>query len=160
MAFLTEGYQTLIAFSQLPNVPFRERTVTPPQLDAAGLIDVTTMRSQILRQKQPKKLLDTSTMSCEIQWDPVVYSTVGDVTKRVLGKVGGSQIEFPDGSQISFYGWIASFKPAALKEGEFASATIDVVCSHQDANGVLQTITYTKPADVINHLPGWANVPG
>lgn len=159
MGLLTDGYQCLIEFTQLPDVPFREKTVTPPQLDSAGVIDITTMRTQLLREKKPKKLLDTGTMSCEIQWDPVIYDTIGNIATRVLGKNGLIRIEFPDGAMINFFGWVASFKPGALKEGEFAGATIDVQCSHRDENDVFRPIAYFKPGDFVD-LAGWANIPG
>ena len=137
MALITDGYQTLIYFNVVgdPQALFREKTVTPPALDSNGVLDTTTMRNLRFRSFQPKRLLGVpAPMTCEVQFDPVIFNTFGGIV-LLLNRVDFIVIQFPDATQIVFYGWIGKFAVKTMKEGEFASADIDVHNSFQDAAG-------------------------
>ncbi len=150
MAFLTDGYQSVIHFNIFTvngiadGAFFREKTVKPPDLDGNGMLDTTTMRNVTFRSYQPKKLLGMSgAMTCAVQYDPGIYNALVGIV--FLNKVDFIHIRFPDDSQIKFFGWIGKFDPKALKEGEFAEADIEVYVSHQDKFGVNQPIQYFLP---------------
>lgn len=140
MAFLTDGYQTLISFSIAITVNFKEKDVMPPGLDGNGEIDTTTMRNSRWRTKQPKHLVTADDMKVTVQYDPIIYQTV---VNTLLNQNGTIIVSFPDGSTLEFWGWVDKFIPAALKEGEFPLADITIHPSNQDDSGNEQAPIYT-----------------
>jgi hypothetical protein len=162
MAFIKDGYQSLIYFNALAALGdpahgfFRERTVTPPALDSNGVLDTTTMRNLVFRSYQPKRLLGVpAPFSAEVDYDPAIF---GIGPTLYLNIVDWVVIQFPDGSQLRFYGWIGKFAAKALKEGEMSWADIDVHNSFQDAFGVNQPLLWrVGPNGFVNF--GAANAP-
>ena len=61
MAFIENGYQTLISFNTSPGLSalIKEKEVQPPELEV-GDIDTTTMRSEIFRTKIQKSLISVN----------------------------------------------------------------------------------------------------
>jgi len=132
MAFLTDGYQTLISFSAFPVfVPqsVKEKEVQPPDLDGMGEIDTTTMRNLRFRTKQPKHLITLGDVKLRVQYDPQAYSEIVD---NILNTNAQWTITFPDASTLTFYAWLDKFVPDSLKEGEFPLADIIIHCSNSD----------------------------
>lgn len=130
MSFLNDGHSTIISFSEAPNVLFREKEVTPPGAEGGGENDTTTMRNTTWRTKQPKKLKSLTPMSSTVSYDPAVYDTIDAIT-QVNQEV---TVTFPDGSQLTFWGWLDSFTPGAAVEGEQPTADINVIPGNQDNN--------------------------
>lgn len=131
MAYIDDGFATLVSFSLSPTVKFREKTVTPPGITVGGSVDTTTMRNTAWRTKAPKKLKELSDMSLTASYDPAVYNDI-------VAMVGVNQsitVTFPDGQSLTFYGWLDSFTPSEISEGEQATADITVVCGNQDTDG-------------------------
>jgi hypothetical protein len=131
MAYIDDGFATLVSFSLSPTVKFREKTVTPPGITVGGSVDTTTMRNTAWRTKAPKKLKELSDMSLTASYDPAVYDDI-------VAMVGVNQsitVTFPDGQSLTFYGWLDSFTPSEISEGEQATADITVVCGNQDTDG-------------------------
>ena len=128
---LGDGYQSLIAFAADADVSLWEKTVTPPGITVGGSVDTTTMRNTAWRTKAPKKLKELSDMSLTASYDPAVYNDI-------VAMVGVNQsitVTFPDGQSLTFYGWLDSFTPSEISEGEQATADITVVCGNQDTDG-------------------------
>jgi len=140
MAYLTDGYQTLISFALAPSVNFKEKEVTPPGLDGGGEIDTTTMRNTAWRTKQPKHLVTADDIVLQAQYDPVCYNTI---LTDLLNQNGQIEVIFPDGQIITIWGWVDKFKPAALKEGEFPLAEVVIHPSNQDNTGTEQAPVIT-----------------
>lgn len=135
MAYLTDGWQTLISFSLAPSVLFRAKEVQPPDLDAGGEVDTTVMANNRWRTKQPKHLVTLGDTTLVAQYDPQCYT---DVVTTLLGKNGQITITFPDGRTITFWGWVDKFTPSNLKEGEFPTAEVKIHSSNQDNSGTEQ----------------------
>lgn len=120
MAFLTNGFQTLIGHSLAPGVLLREREVQPPEIEV-GAIDTTTMRNEYWRTQAPKFLITPGDITVQGQYDPILpYGTT--TFTGLLGLVGNITIRFPDLSAIVFPGWLDKITPASLKEEEFPLA--------------------------------------
>lgn len=130
MAFINDGHSTIINFSLAPIVKFKEKEVTPPGADGGGENDITTMRNLAWRTKQSKKLLTLTEMSATVSYDPEVYDTIVSITleNQLIDVI------FPDGSKITFWGWLDKFVPGAAVEGEQPTADIAVIPSNQDDN--------------------------
>jgi hypothetical protein len=132
MAFLSDGYQTLISMSAAPNTNFREKEVQPPGLDGGGMIDTTTMRNTRFRTRQPKHLVTADDITLHVQYDPDAYNTV----LAIIQEVQTLTVTFPDGKQLNIDGFLDTFKPVSHREGEFPTAEMKFVMTNQTAEGV------------------------
>lgn len=128
---LTDGFKTTINLTGA-GVTFYEKEVTPPDIDAGGPNDTTTMRTTTWRTKQPKKLKTLGAMSLKVSYDVAFYST----TVAQIGVNQAIVITFPDAHTLTFWGWLDKFKPDAIKEGEQPTAEIAIECSNQNNSGV------------------------
>jgi len=145
MAYLTDGHQTLVTFYALGTgvvLKLKEQSVTPPGIAAGGENDTTTMRNETWRTKQPKKLKTLTNSSCSFQYDPAIY----DQILSIIGENGLIKVEFPDESQIEFYGWLDDFTPGACEEGSMPTATGTIICSNQNDAGDEVASVYTAAA--------------
>lgn len=132
MAFLDDGYQTLISFANDTDVQLREKEVTPPGIAAGGEIDVTTMQNTTWRTRAPKALKTLTNVSLSVAYDPALYD-------EIVAMAGSNQlitITFPDAQTLAFWGWIDEFTPNANVEGEQPTADITIIPSNQNDSGV------------------------
>lgn len=140
---LDDGYATIITFANIPNVKLYEKEITPPGMTAGGVIDTTTMRNQTWRTMAPRNLKSLTPVTAV-----VAYAT--SAIPDVMGQVGINQevtITFPDGSSITFWGWIESFTPAAMSEGAQPTATINITPGNIDDTGAEVAPEYNAPAE-------------
>ena len=128
---IDDGFKTLISFANGPTLEFYEKEVTPPGIDGGGPIDTTTMRNDEWRTMSPKQLKTLTEMS-------VVVAYATDLYQDIRAQINDNQIitiVFPDNSELQFWGWLNSFTPGALVEGEQPTATLSVHPSnHNDGN--------------------------
>lgn len=128
---LDDGYQTLVSFAADTDVLFYEKTVTPPGVDGGGEVDTTTMLNTDWRTKNPKALATLAPASMTVAYDPECYpEIVALVNVNTLVTV-----TFPDGDTLAFWGWLNTFTPGELAEGEQPTADIEIIPSNQDAAG-------------------------
>lgn len=131
MSRIDDGHQTLISFSENANVKLWEKEVTPPGIQAGGPTDTTTMRNETWRTFSPKHLKTLSPCSFTAAYDTAFYV-------QALAMIGNNQlitIEFADGSQLQFWGWLDEFTPNAVAEGEQPTAECTIQPSNQNASG-------------------------
>lgn len=129
MGRMDDGFSTLIS---LGGTDFWEKSVTPPGLSAGGEIDTTTMRNTTWRTRNPKSLVTMTPMSATCAYDPEGYETI-------LAQLGVNQeivVTFPDGSTLTFWGWLDEFTPGESVEGEQPTADVTFIPSNQNASGV------------------------
>lgn len=134
MGILNDGHSTIISFSADSSVSMKEKEVTPPGIDGGGANDTTTMRNTTYRTRQPKELVTLDEMSAMVAYDPDVYT-------EILAMINVNQqitVTFPDASTLRFWGWINTFKPGRLVEGEQPTAELGIIPSNQDNSGVEQ----------------------
>lgn len=132
MARIDDGFATLITFSENSAVSFYEKTVTPPGVEGGGEVDTTTMRNTAWRTRSPKKLKTLSNGSITVAYDVAVFD-------EIVAMVNVNQlitVTFPDGETLSFWGWLDSFKPGEIQEGEQPTAEIEIIPSNQNSSGV------------------------
>lgn len=135
MTLMKDGYQTLIEFSAADSGFYlrgEEQTLTPAGLDGGGPIDTTTMRNSALRTMQPKQLITTTPASIDVLWDPALYADV-------YAMVNTNQqltFTFPDGSTAIFWGFINTFSPQQIQEGQPALCTIGFQPTNENNSGV------------------------
>lgn len=125
---IDDGHSTKIAFSRNPDINFWEKTVTPPGIDGGDAIDTTTMHNVTWRTFSPRKLKTLTEMKTEVQYDPIAYDELRDL----INVEDSITVTFPDGSTLSFFGYLKSFEPGELSEGEPPMATITIQPTNQD----------------------------
>lgn len=133
--FLVDGFSTVVTFSGLPGIFLREREVTPPELDAGGEIDTSTMLNSRMRTRAAKSLATLGKVTMMCQYDPFVYSQLA----TWLGVVQVITVVFPDGFEMSFPGWVDKFTPPSHKEGDFPLATVEIIPSNTNQTPVSAT---------------------
>jgi hypothetical protein len=143
---LDDGFPTYITFANIPTVKLYEKEVTPPGMTANGPIDTTTMRNTAWRTMAPKQLKTMPQISAT-----VAYAT--DAIEVLYGQIGVNQpvtVTFPDGSSVSFWGWIEEFTPGANTEGEQPTASLTVQPSLRNADGTEVAPAYYGPDETSN----------
>lgn len=132
MARLTDGHPTRIYFDLAPTIKLWEKAVTPPGIDGGGENDTTVMDNSRWRTRQPKHLITLTEMTATCAYDPEIYDSI-------LSIINVNQlitVEFPDGSTLTFYGWLNSFTPSEnTTEGEQPTAEVSIIPSNQDDDG-------------------------
>lgn len=126
---LGDGFSTKIAFARDPDVSFWEKTVGPPGIDGGEAIDQTTMHNVAWRTKSARTLKTLTDSSLTVAYDPNVYNNIID---NLINMAGSITVHFPDGSKLDFYGYLQSFEPDDLTEGEQPTATITIVVTNFD----------------------------
>ena len=143
MTRIDDGHPTLISFagegSGLVGVQMWEKEVTPPGIEGGGANDTTTMRNATWRTKAPKQLISLTDAGITIAYDPSLYDemvAMVNVNQEIV-------VTFPDSSSLTFWGWIDTFTPNAIVEGEQPTADVTVIPSNQNAAGVETAPSYS-----------------
>lgn len=134
MSRIDDGHSTRISFSASASAAtdLFEKSVTPPSVEGGGENDTTTMLNSVYRTKSPKSLITLGDAQAEVAYDPAVYN-------EIVGMINVNQqitITFPDAHTLVFWGWIDSFSPNPIVEGQQATAAIVIKCSNQNDSGV------------------------
>lgn len=131
---LDDGYSTKLAFARDPTICFWEKTVKPPGVDGGDAIDTTTMHNTTYRTMAARALITLTESSLTVAYDPNVYNTI---ITNLLNQEGAITVHFPDGSKLSFFGYLRTFEPNDCAEGEQPTATINITPTNYDpVNGV------------------------
>lgn len=133
-----DGQSTTISVG---SATLQEVSISPPSISSGGEIDVTTMSNTAWRTKAPKKLHELGEVSFSALYDPAQIGTH-------LTSVGTNQaitITFADATTLVFYGWVDSFSPSEISEGEAPTADVTIIVSNQNGAG-LAGGTETAPA--------------
>lgn len=144
MSTLLDGFSTTLTFSADASsaVVLAEKEVTPPPL-ALGEIDQTTMRNVHWRTKSAKALVDVGVATFVAAYETHAYKNI----VNMLGTIQVITVHFPDTSTLAFEGWIDSFKPNRLVEGQQPTAEVTIVAGNQATKGG-STTAPTYPAEV------------
>lgn len=143
MAFINDGFSTTITIAGtiIPTVFLvKEKTVTPPGLSGGGGIDTTTMRNSAVRTKAPKSLFSLDNLELSVSYDPLAYNLV---ISTLINSNRTFTVDFPDGSILTFLGFLDEFKPQTHTEGEQPLANIVIIpslCSTPSAAFITETL--------------------
>lgn len=132
---LRDGYSTKIAFEQTGSIPaldpelyMWEKTVKPPGLDAGDAIDITTMHNIDWRTFSPRALITMTDCNFVAAYDPEIYNAI----LNIINIPGNITVHFPDGSRLSFFGFLRTFEVADHAEGSFPEANCSITCTNFD----------------------------
>lgn len=127
---LDDGFSTLIAFADDPDVSFWEKTVQPPGVDGGDAIETTTMHNSTWRTMAARQLKTLTEVAVTAAWDPLVY----DQIVALVNVEGLITVHFPDTSTLDFYGFLKDFVPGDNVEGEQPEADITIIPTNWNPN--------------------------
>jgi len=105
----------------------QEVSITPPSIASGGEINVTTHRNGTWRTKSPKILKEFGECSFSAVYDPAqVGSHLINVGVNLL-----ITLTFADTTTLAFYGYVDSFSPGEITEGELPTADVTIVVTNQ-----------------------------
>ncbi|GIW60121.1 MAG: hypothetical protein KatS3mg087_1187 [Patescibacteria group bacterium] len=136
---LSDGFSTKIAFAADPDVTFWEISVTPPGWDGGDKIDDTTMFNTAYRTFAPRKLIEGTDISAVVAYDPKVINEI----LALINVNGWITVHFPNGDTLDFVGYLKSFVPSELSEGERPTADITIVVTNRLDTGVETAPVFT-----------------
>lgn len=132
MAYLDDGFSTIVTFAGASTIKLKEVSVKPPGVDGGGGKDTSTMRNTAIKTMAPGKLKKITDGSMKAAYDPAVFQTI-------LSRVNVNDqitITWPDASTLVFWGWIDSFEPTELVENGRPVADVKFVASNVNSSGV------------------------
>lgn len=127
-AWLGDGFRTLIAPAYDPDVSFWEKTVKPPGVDGGDKVDTTTMHNLTYRTGASRALATLTASQMKAAYDPAVYTQIIALVNRETSWT----VRFPDNSTLDFYGFLRSFEPDELVEGQQPEASILIEPTNYD----------------------------
>lgn len=125
---LDNGHSTTIAFGLDTNIEFWEVETEAPAINGGDPIDTTTMHNATWRTKAPRTLKDLEPFTVVVAYDPNIYNSI----LVLINETEEVTIHFPDTSSLDFFGYIQSFDPDPLVEGEQPRATVTIVPTNYD----------------------------
>jgi hypothetical protein len=120
-----------------------EKKVKPVGISGGGENDTTTMRNLIWRTRQAKKLKTLTDMTVTVSYDPKVYADNGALLFYALNINQQIIIWWPDGSKLTFWGFLDEFMPGEIVEGAQPEAELKIIATNQNNAGVEQYPIYT-----------------
>lgn len=137
MSVKKDGYGARITL-QTSGITFNEKSVTPAGVDGQDPVDVTTNAKTTYREKYPRALKELTNGSGTVAYDPAQTAAITAAVnvKQVI------RVDFLEGDCCSFYGFLKSFQPGELGDGEQPTAEIELVPCGVNAAGTEEGINY------------------
>lgn len=125
---LTDGYSTTIALENLTTISFWETDVAPPPIDGGEPIDLTTHHNATYRTFASRSLKTLEPFDVTAGYDPNVYSQV----LAQINIVQSITVTLPDGSTLTFWGFLRRMVKAGLVEGTMPTLVVTFVPTNRD----------------------------
>lgn len=122
-----DGYQSLIAFAADPDLDFWEEAVGAPGVDGGDPIPTSTMHNTALRTFAPRSLKTMTPFQVQGRF----ASGTIDQIDALINQNGWITINWPDGTEYSFVGYLKSFQPGQAQEGSPLQGVIEVIPTNQ-----------------------------
>lgn len=125
---LDDGHATLVTFAADPDVSFWEKQVKPPGVDGGDPVNTSTMHNVTYSTTAPRTLKTLTAGATTVAYDPAVLTQI----VALINVRTTITLTFPDGSTWAFYGFLKSFEPNELQEGNQPEATVNYVPTNYD----------------------------
>jgi hypothetical protein len=126
---LDDGFSTTYEFSENPAIILWEISATPPGWSGGGPIATDTMRNTSLRTRIPKQLKTQTDSTLTVAY---AVSTLEDIVD-MINVNQEITITFPGGNgTMTFWGYIDSFQPGEMMEGNRCTATMTIIPTNQN----------------------------
>jgi hypothetical protein len=118
-------------------ISFEEQSVTPPGINGGDGID-NTHHGLSIRRKSPRSTKEVTPSSATVLYNPSQRSVIN----AAINLLQPISIDYQDGDQDTFYGWLKEFSPGANTEGEQPTAEIVIEAAGTNAAGAEEGVTY------------------
>lgn len=125
---MKDGYRALITLSNNTTIQLWEKQVQPPGFDGGDAIEQTTMHNDDYRTFAPRSLITLTEFSVTAAYDPGVLTAISQQVNREQTIT----ITFTDGSTWACFGFMKSFTPQQMSEGEQPEAEITIQPTNWD----------------------------
>jgi len=140
---LRDGFATMITIANDPTIEFWETETTPPGKDGGDPIDTTTFHNTARRTKSPRALVEDTTFSTTVAYDPAVEVAI----EAQINVNQEYTVTYNDGSTKAVWGWLRVFNPQSHTDGEMPQAQIDFEVSNVD-------LAFAEQAPVVASIAG------
>ena len=137
---LKDGYQSLVTFALNDTIKLFEKTVTPPGFDGGDAIETTTMHNARHRSFASRDLITLTESSFVAAYDPAVIPQI----LTILNEDDTITVAWSDDSTFAFFGFLQKFEPAEMSEGEQPEATVTIIATNVDSDGVEQAPVFVE----------------
>ena len=141
---LIDGFSTTIALTNLTTISFWETDVAPPPIDGGEPIDLTTHHNTTWRTFANRSLKTLEPFDITAGYDPNLYSQ----TILQINVTQSMTVTFPDGSTLTFWGFMRRMVKASLVEGTMPTVVVTFVPTNRD------------PSDGFEAAPVYVDVSG
>jgi hypothetical protein len=125
---LEDGFSSKIAFARDPDISLWEKSMKPPGAEGGDAIEQTTMHNLSYRTMAARALITLTESTCKCAYDPQVYSQI----IQLINQAGAITQHYPDGSKLSYYGFLKTFEPDELQEGVQPEASFTITPTNRD----------------------------
>ncbi len=125
---LDDGFPTKIAFARDPDVSIWEITVKTVGYDGGEAIDTTNMHNQRYRTMAARALITLTESSIKFAYDPKFKGQI----QNLLNQEGSITEHFPDGSKLSYYGYLRTVEFDDNAEGARPEGTATITPTNWD----------------------------
>ena len=126
---LKDGYPTKITLSADTDIEFWEKSVQPPGIDGGDEIESSTMFNSAWRTMRARSLKTMTEISITAAYDAgLTYTTVA----TQINNEQTITVTFSDGSTVAFYGYLKTFEPQEVEEGEQPECELTIVATMWD----------------------------
>lgn len=125
---LPNGYQSFFAFSRNPTISLWEMELTPPGIDGGDPVQTSTQHNEEWETMAPAALKTLTEHEFTAAYDPRVYDDILDL----INQPDSITNHFPDTSSLVYWGYLKSFEPDSLSNGEMPQASCTIVPTNTD----------------------------
>lgn len=125
---LENGFSSKITLGSDPDIEFFEKSVQPPGVDGGDEIDTSTMHNTAWRTKAPGALKELTDTEVTAAYDSAVYTNI----IAAVNRKDTITVTFPNGDTIAFFGYLKTFEPQEMEEGEHPEAELTIVATNSD----------------------------
>jgi len=138
---LKDGFGITVAFAGHDfTLTMDPSSITPPGADGGDAIDTSTHSNTKYRTKHPKSLVEITDASFTAAYDPAVWD---DIISAINDNVAIT-FTFPQAKgNLVVYGYLKSFTPNELVEGEQPTAECVIVITNENGSGVETAPVFT-----------------
>lgn len=120
--------------------------ITPPNRDGGDPIGTVTLGTVKHKTKMAPKLIDVGNVSFNAEWQPGLDDTAP------LNKNGVIVITIPGEGQFTYRGYLKNINPDALKTGERAMTSGELVVTNTADNGYTEVAPTFKPEGEVAYV--------
>jgi hypothetical protein len=135
------GFPFKVAFAADPDISFWEMTLQPPGVDGGDSIDITTQHNVVCHTKHPRTLMDWTDAVLTVAWDPRVYPQIA----ALINVATSVTILFPDGDTLDFFGFLRSFIPQEMSDGNMPLAQVIITPMNFDVANCVEACPVWTP---------------